>query len=139
MQFDPSTMKVKICSNCHGIGKALVPDLKGSYEEITCENCEGTGRVVEVSDITKLSLPAMLEQEGYFEKGVHHPYVCPNCKGLGSPEFGYDGKCGECEGTGRMVKKVIKTIYQLSDMDGQIPMFDENDAEEEEEDEKDDA
>lgn len=139
MQFDPSTMKVKICSNCHGIGKALVSDLKGGTEEITCENCEGTGRVVEVSDITKLSLPAMLEQEGYFEKGVHRPYVCPYCKGLGSPEFGYDGKCGECDGTGRMVKKVIKTIYQLSDMDGQIPMFDENDAEEDREDEEEDA
>ena len=133
MQFNPETMKVKLCSNCHGLGSAVVSDLKGGTETIVCDVCEGTGRIVEDSAITKFSLPEMLEREGEFEKGVDRPYICPYCHGLGSPEFGNDGLCKDCKGTGRMVKKVIKTIYQLSQLDGQIPMFSEEDSDDEEE------
>ncbi|OON89632.1 hypothetical protein [Pyramidobacter sp. C12-8] len=118
MQFNPETMKIKICPDCKGMGSKDIPIFEnGTKETAVCEHCGGTGRIVVETEVTKLSMPEMIRLEGTLEKGIHRPYICPYCRGLGNADMGYGGTCAECEGTGRMVKKVIATEFKLGDLD----------------------
>ena len=70
------------CSECFG---------KGGFDEITCPNCGGRGRVV--------------EQQSTIFGVMQTQKTCPTCKGKGKS---YKKTCSECSGTGLI--KSRKTI-----------------------------
>ena len=42
LSFDPETMKIRICKSCGGLGS-----INYGSEDRECEDCHGTGRIVE--------------------------------------------------------------------------------------------
>ena len=51
LHFDPETMKIRICKSCGGMG-----NLNFGGEERICEDCHGTGRIVEQKIMTEYQL-----------------------------------------------------------------------------------
>ena len=72
------------CSTCDG---------KGGFNEKTCEECHGSGRIVR-------------EQSSLF--GVFQSQVtCPECGGKGKT---YERKCTDCKGTGQVKKRKTLSV-----------------------------
>ena len=117
MQFDPETMKVKICKKCKGLGFGI--DLRGRRFE--CAECSGTGRVIEKTLKDEFVLGA-LENDASFDRETMKVVICKSCGGLGSINYGTANRdCEDCHGTGRIIEQKIVTEYQLHHIDEFIP------------------
>lgn len=121
MEFDPDTMKVKICKKCKGLGFAT--DLQGG--RIKCSDCDGTGRIILKTLKNDFSLTSLGEHLS-FDPETMKIRVCKSCGGLGSINYGTEERdCADCNGTGRIIAQTIKTEYRLHHIDGLL----EEDAE----------
>ena len=60
LSFDKETMKVRVCKSCGGLGS-----INYGTEERQCEDCNGTGRIVEQKIVTEYQLHHVdgIEQE----------------------------------------------------------------------------
>ena len=117
MKYDESTMKVKLCKKCKGLGKlvGVVFDTKtGEMLNATCPECNGTGRVILRNIKNEYGLDDLGENLS-FDGETMKVRVCKACAGLGKFVYGPDDTrdCEECGGTGRIVHQEIVTEYQL--------------------------
>ena len=115
MEFDPETMKVKLCKKCKGLGYGI--DLRGN--RFKCSECSGTGRVVEKT-LKNEYLMDELSYAASFDKETMKVVICKTCAGLGSITFvnGGEQECRECNGHGRYIEQKIATEYQLHNVEG---------------------
>ena len=51
LSFDKETMKVRVCKSCGGLGS-----INYGVEEHECEDCHGTGRIIEQKILTEYQL-----------------------------------------------------------------------------------
>ena len=51
LSFDKETMKVRVCKSCGGLGR-----INYGTEERECEDCHGTGRIIEQKILTEYQL-----------------------------------------------------------------------------------
>ena len=51
LSFDKETMKVRVCKSCGGLGS-----INYGTEERECEDCHGTGRIIEQKILTEYQL-----------------------------------------------------------------------------------
>ncbi|MDY3213626.1 molecular chaperone DnaJ [Pyramidobacter sp.] len=51
LSFDKETMKVRVCKSCGGLGS-----INYGVEERECEDCHGTGRIIEQKILTEYQL-----------------------------------------------------------------------------------
>ena len=52
MKFNPNSMKIKICKNCKGLGVRY--DITG--QRFICDECGGTGRILEENIVSEFPL-----------------------------------------------------------------------------------
>lgn len=52
IKYNPETMKVKICKECHGLG--IVHNMDGDI--LVCPNCLGRGRLIEIKTTNEVTL-----------------------------------------------------------------------------------
>lgn len=114
VQFDPETMKIKICKKCKGVG--FGQDLTGN--RFKCSECGGTGRIIVKTLKNELGLDE-LGPNLSFDDETMKVRICRSCGGLGMLRWGSDERsCEDCGGSGRVIEQKIVTEYQLNEVEG---------------------
>lgn len=109
--YDPESMKIKICKECKGTGKSNGGEV--------CGNCGGTGRIVVRTNATEYQISDIENNRVEFVEDIMKVKICKACKGLG---FMFDNQsnkipCVECGGTGRIIKCDPKTEFMMSEIE----------------------
>lgn len=107
--YDPESMKIKICKECKGTGK---------IEDHDCPNCKGTGRIVIRSNQTEYHISDIENNIIDYDKDIMKVKLCKACKGLGFlfDNTGNKVECTECGGAGRIIKCDPKTELLMSEI-----------------------
>ena len=107
--YDPESMKIKICKECKGTGK---------IEDHDCPNCKGTGRIVIRSNQTEYQISDIENNIIDYDKDIMKVKLCKACKGLGFlfDNTGNKVECTECCGSGRIIKCNPKTELLMSEI-----------------------
>ena len=109
--YDPESMKIKICKECKGTGKSDGGEV--------CANCKGTGRIVVRTNATEYQISDIENNNVDFDPAIMKVKLCKACKGLGFmlDNQGNKIRCMECEGTGRLIKCDPKTELLMSEIE----------------------
>ena len=107
--YDPESMKIKICKECKGTGL---------IEGEVCPNCKGTGRIVIRTNESEYQISDIENGVVDFDKDIMKVKLCKACKGLGFmfDNMGNKIQCNECGGSGRVVKCDPKTELLMSEI-----------------------
>lgn len=110
IDFNPETMKVKLCKKCKGLGFFL--DLKGNT--CKCAECNGTGRFIIDTKTEILDMKLLETNDISFDDETMKIKICKECDGKGHFMWGQtECHCEECGGTGRYIEQKFETEYQM--------------------------
>ena len=109
--YDPESMKIKICKECKGTGKSDGGEV--------CANCKGTGRIVVRTNASEYQISDIVNNEIIFDPDIMKVKICKECKGLGFfiDHHGTKIPCAECGGSGRIIKCDPKTELLMSEIE----------------------